>query len=55
MLKNTSPLMLPPEVHLDGSGLRIGIIVARYNWDITGTSAKKDAEIMIMRKSRNRG
>lgn len=37
MLKNTSPLTLPPELHLDGSGLKIGIIVARYNWDITGT------------------
>lgn len=36
MLKNTSPLMLPPEMHLDGTGLKIGIIVARYNWDITG-------------------
>jgi len=36
MLKNTSPLMLPPELHLDGSGLKIGIIVARYNWDVTG-------------------
>jgi 6,7-dimethyl-8-ribityllumazine synthase len=37
MLKNTSPLTLPPELHLDGAGLKIGIIVARYNWDITGS------------------
>ena len=38
MLKNTSPLTaLPPDVHLDGSDLKIGIIVARYNWDITGS------------------
>lgn len=37
MLKNTSPLTLPPELHLDGSGLKIGIVVARYNWDITGS------------------
>jgi 6,7-dimethyl-8-ribityllumazine synthase len=37
MLKNTSPLTLPPERHLDGTGLNIGIIVARYNWDITGS------------------
>ena len=37
MLKNTSPLTLPPDLHLDGSGLKIGIIVARYNWDITGS------------------
>ena len=36
MLKNTSPLTLPPELHLDGAGLKIGIVVARYNWDITG-------------------
>jgi 6,7-dimethyl-8-ribityllumazine synthase len=25
------------EPHLDGSGLRIGIVVARYNWEITGS------------------
>src|SRR5579859_1216201 len=37
LLKNTSPLALPPELRLDGSGLKIGIVVARYNWDITGT------------------
>lgn len=28
---------LTPESHLDGSGLSVGIIVARYNWNITGT------------------
>jgi 6,7-dimethyl-8-ribityllumazine synthase len=27
----------PPEPQLDGSGLTIGIVVARYNWPITGT------------------
>ena len=26
----------PPEPYLDGNGLTIGIVVARYNWDITG-------------------
>ncbi|MEO7018687.1 MAG: 6,7-dimethyl-8-ribityllumazine synthase [Ktedonobacteraceae bacterium] len=26
----------PPEPQLDGSGLAIGIVVARYNWPITG-------------------
>jgi 6,7-dimethyl-8-ribityllumazine synthase len=38
MLKNTSPLTTSPseEPHLDGSNLQIGIIVARYNWNITG-------------------
>jgi 6,7-dimethyl-8-ribityllumazine synthase len=25
-----------PEPELDGSGLRIGLVVARYNWHITG-------------------
>jgi 6,7-dimethyl-8-ribityllumazine synthase len=29
-----------PELTLDGTGLRIGIIVARYNWDITGASLR---------------
>lgn len=27
----------PPEPQLDGRGLTIGIVVARYNWPITGT------------------
>lgn len=27
----------PPQPHLDGNGLTIGIIVARYNWQVTGT------------------
>jgi 6,7-dimethyl-8-ribityllumazine synthase len=26
-----------PEPHLDGSGLTIGVIVARYNWPVTGS------------------
>lgn len=30
------PNETPPEPSLDGSGLTIGIIVARYNWPITG-------------------
>lgn len=29
-------LIPPPELGLDGSNLRIGIVVARYNWHITG-------------------
>ncbi len=28
------------EPHLDGSGLKIGIVVARYNWHITGSMLK---------------
>lgn len=27
---------LPPAPHLDGTGLKIGIVVARFNWHITG-------------------
>ncbi|MGH2507086.1 MAG: 6,7-dimethyl-8-ribityllumazine synthase [Ktedonobacteraceae bacterium] len=30
------PTVAPPEPQLDGSGLTIGIVVARYNWPITG-------------------
>jgi 6,7-dimethyl-8-ribityllumazine synthase len=29
-------LSQPPQPELDGSGLTIGIVVARYNWNITG-------------------
>lgn len=31
------PTLTPIEPQLDGNGLTIGIIVARYNWPITGT------------------
>jgi 6,7-dimethyl-8-ribityllumazine synthase len=40
MLKDnvsSSLMTLSPEPHLDGSGLKIGIVVARYNWHITGS------------------
>lgn len=47
MMKNTSPLVLPPELRLDGSGLQIGIIVARYNWDITGSMLQIAQEELI--------
>jgi len=30
----------PPEPDLDGSGLTLGIIVSRYNWEITGALAQ---------------
>lgn len=33
MMERIAP---PPEPHLDGSGLSIGIVVARYNWPVTG-------------------
>ena len=39
MLKDaalSSLTTLAPEPNLNGSGLRIGILVARYNWHITG-------------------
>jgi 6,7-dimethyl-8-ribityllumazine synthase len=47
MLKNTSPLILPPELRQDGSGLRIGIVVARYNWDITGSMLELAKEELL--------
>ena len=30
-------LMQPPDLELDGSSFRIGMVVARYNWHITGS------------------
>jgi len=36
-LASSSETMGAPEPHLDGSGLKIGIVAARYNWDITGS------------------
>jgi 6,7-dimethyl-8-ribityllumazine synthase len=47
MLKNTSPLTLPPERHLDGTDLKIGIVVARYNWDITSSMLQIAQEELI--------
>jgi 6,7-dimethyl-8-ribityllumazine synthase len=29
-------LSQPPAPHLNGAGLKIGIVVARFNWHITG-------------------
>lgn len=37
---NTDPLQTMPAPVLEGAGLRIGIIVARYNWQITGELLK---------------
>ncbi len=31
------PSVLLPPTDLDGRGLRVGIVIARYNWHITGT------------------
>jgi 6,7-dimethyl-8-ribityllumazine synthase len=47
MLKNTAPLTLPPELRRDGAGLRIGIVVARYNWDITGSMLQLAQEELL--------
>ena len=50
MLKDTAlpPLtILAPEQHLDGSSLRIGIIVARYNWYITGMMLKSAQDELL--------
>jgi len=35
------PTIQPPLPHLDGRGLTIGIVVARYNWHITGAMLQK--------------
>ena len=44
-LSNT--LSAPPEPHLDGSRLTIGIIVARYNWTITGMLLQQAQEELL--------
>lgn len=36
-----------PEPHLDGSGLTIGIIVARYNWTITGAMLQQAQDELL--------
>jgi 6,7-dimethyl-8-ribityllumazine synthase len=47
--------MLPPELHLDGSGLKIGIVVARYNWDITGSMLQlAQEELLHLKVSREK-
>jgi 6,7-dimethyl-8-ribityllumazine synthase len=43
---NLSHLQLPlPD--LDGTGLTIGIVVARYNWHITGSMLKLAHEVLL--------
>lgn len=34
---SSSKTILASEPHLDGSGLKVGIVAARYNWYITGS------------------
>lgn len=36
----------PPLPDLDGTGLSIGIVVARYNWHITGSMLKLAQEVL---------
>lgn len=40
------PALLPP-TDLDGRGLRIGIVIARYNWHITSTMFALARETLI--------
>lgn len=42
-----STFSAPPEPHLDGSGLTIGIVVARYNWAITGALLREAQEELL--------
>src|SRR5689334_1890196 len=45
----THPSVPAPEIELDGRGLRVGIIVARYNWHITGEMlALAQAELLSL-------
>ena len=37
----------PPEPSLEGSGLTIGIVVARYNWPITGALLQQAQEELL--------
>ena len=40
------PALLPP-TDLDGRGLKIGIVIARYNWPITGTMLALAQEALV--------
>lgn len=41
------PPALQPSTDLDGRGLKIGIVIARYNWPITGTMLTLAQEALI--------
>lgn len=47
MMVSLPALSLPAEPQLDGSGLTIGIIVARYNWSITGALLQQAREELL--------
>jgi 6,7-dimethyl-8-ribityllumazine synthase len=40
-------LLQPPLPELDGRGLTIGIVVARYHWHITGSMLKLAQEVLL--------
>jgi 6,7-dimethyl-8-ribityllumazine synthase len=40
------PALLPP-TDLDGRGLKLGIVIARYNWPITGTMLTLAQEALV--------
>jgi 6,7-dimethyl-8-ribityllumazine synthase len=40
-------LLQPPLPDLDGTGLTIGIVVARYHWPITGSMLKLAQEVLL--------
>jgi 6,7-dimethyl-8-ribityllumazine synthase len=43
----TYPPALVPPTDLDGRGLRIGIVIARYNWHITGAMLALAQETLV--------
>jgi 6,7-dimethyl-8-ribityllumazine synthase len=43
----TYPPTPPPAIDLDGHGLKIGIVVARYNWHITGAMLALAQEALV--------
>jgi len=46
-MNSHSTLSAPPEPLLDGSGLTIGILVAHYNWAITGALLQEAQEELL--------
>lgn len=46
-MNSHSTFSAPPEPFLDGSGLTIGILVARYNWAITGALLQEAQEELL--------
>lgn len=46
-MNSISTVSPPPEPLLDGGGLTIGVVVARYNWAITGALLRQAQEELL--------